>query len=65
MSPEWKAWHAERDRLYKRWQIAVRGWNNDAGPIERTVDAGEALYFAADELINHLECEPIRAGEAA
>lgn len=33
---------------------AKMAWNRDEGPIEKTVKAGEDLYFAAEHLIEYL-----------
>lgn len=33
---------------------AKRAWNKDGGPIEKTIKAGEDLYFAASFLIEAL-----------
>jgi len=33
---------------------AVKAWNKDGGPIEKTVNAGEDLFFAGDALITEL-----------
>lgn len=38
----------------KEWKRAMAAWNKDAGPIEKTVKAGEDLYFAALFLIEEL-----------
>jgi len=43
-----------RAQLIARWESAKRAWNRDGGPIEKTVKAGEDLYFAADFLIEAL-----------
>ena len=50
---------AELARLLRKYEAAQRGWNNDPGPIERTVMAGENLFFAADELIRYLMGEDL------
>ncbi len=62
--PEWKEWDGERKRLASKWEAAKRKWNRDGGPIEKTVEAGEDLYFAADDLIEHLITEPFRQSQA-
>jgi len=38
---------------------ASRAWNADGGPIEKTVKAGEDLYFAAHFLIEDLLGEAV------
>lgn len=42
-------------QLRAKWASAKRAWDHDNGPIERTVKAGEELYFAAVFLIEALE----------
>lgn len=37
-----------------KFESAVNAWNSDPGPIERTIEAGENLYFAAHNLIDEL-----------
>lgn len=41
-------------QLVAKYESAKRAWNKDGGPIEKTVKAGEDLYFAADFLIEAL-----------
>jgi hypothetical protein len=62
--PEWTAWKSEKERLLKRWEAAMRAWDRDNGPDEKTIAAGEELYFAGDDLIQHFECEPLQTQEA-
>lgn len=45
---------AELEKLYRAYKAAQRAWNKDGGPIEKTVKAGEDLYFAAEFLIEAL-----------
>lgn len=41
--------------LRRKWKAAQHAWNKDSGPIEKTIQAGEDLYFAATFLIDRLE----------
>ena len=43
------------EKLRRDWEAAKSAWNNDGGPLEKTVEAGERLYFAGIFLIEHLE----------
>lgn len=45
----------ERAALRRAFTRASSAWNADAGPIEKTVAAGENLYFAAWAYIEALE----------
>jgi len=49
----------DRAALVAAFRKASRAWNADGGPIEKTVKAGEELYFAAHFLIEDLLGEPV------
>lgn len=55
----YKSWKAELTVLEKKWASAKNRWNKDGGPIEKTINAGEDLYFAAETLIEHLKEMPL------
>jgi hypothetical protein len=44
----------DRGALVSAFRKASRAWNADGGPIEKTVKAGEDLFFAAHFLIEDL-----------
>jgi len=46
--------------LIAAFRKASRAWNADGGPIEKTVKAGEDLFFAAHFLVENLLGEPIK-----
>jgi len=51
--------------LQRKWEAAQRAWNRDGGPIEKTVKAGEDLYFAASFLIEALQVHRATSEAAA
>ena len=50
----------DRALLIAAFRKASRAWNADGGPIEKTVKAGEDLFFAAHFLVEDLLGEPIK-----
>jgi hypothetical protein len=56
---------ADTKALAATWHTAQRNWNKDNGPVERTVKAGEELYFASLFLIEALEAEVIALQKVA
>ena len=49
----------DRPLLIAAFRKASRAWNADGGPIEKTVKAGEDLFFAAHFLVEDLLGERI------